>query len=478
MNKLKWKIDRDPYYSKLYNKYGIETIMDAGFFFDSTNENVKLEDTLDIDCTPVHFIKDKVKVANKPCVILSTGSFSPIHSGHVGMMELAKEKLEESGWDVVGGYFAPDHDEYIHLKLGEKAIPFHYRMKYVLQAITHLDWATVDPWAGVFHTSSINFTDIIHRLDLYLEKHLGERIPVFFVCGGDNARFIKTFELDGYCVVVGRLGYDHAVEPALDYVDNKRLYYVEGNSGMSSTDVRKVTDWKLDYKDLILRHDDMPDSRDLKVVKLLEERFLSIRHVYPTEQRDNYALLNQDNIISLDSLTRSKYNFEVSRKYDFFGIKQLGYASRSSDTSLETQRSSLPQKKFFLFDDDIYSGGTIQYVTDFLAVSGIETVGTMSYFKSKSNEEIVDLRDFLYDTENGGLVVVQCDGKTRRVPYVYPFVCPFVRASVNDPKRFSKYIWEVNMEYFLEVGDLVKYEECRHYRDIVDKYIYRPKNSK
>jgi nicotinic acid mononucleotide adenylyltransferase len=478
MSKLKWKIDRDPYYSKLYEKYGEEHIIDAGFFEDTASEDIDINASLDIECTPYHFLKKRLIESDNPCVILSTGSFSPVHNGHVEMMVKAKECLEKNGWDVVGGYLAPDHDEYIHHKLGDEAIPFHYRMKAALDAISDEDWLTIDPWAGVFHTNAVNFTDIIVRLERYLERYLGKHIPVFFVFGGDNANFVQTFELEGHCVVVSRPGYEEDVKFYLEGLkldDSDRIYWATNNNGLSSTNVRKVQKWQMVQKELIVRHDDKADSRDEQIMELLRERFDDVIEVNAADQQLELELIS-GKIINLDSLTKSHFNLEISRLYDSFGIKQLGYTHRPNSVRLSLQGIEIPKEDgYFLFDDDICSGGTIDFATNLLKDRGIKVVGSASFFKSKNKQEVIDIRDFLFNTKNGGLVVLGRDDYPVRYPYIYPFVCPFVRSSINDPKRFSKKVWEINMEYFYKAGDMNNYIICKYYRDMIDKYIYRPK---
>lgn len=65
-----------------------------------------------------------------------------------------------------------------------------------------------------------------------------------------------------------------------------------------------------------------------------------------------------------------------------------------------------------------------------------------------ADSEILDCRDFFIGDENNGLVVKLPDGKNVRAPYVYPYVCPFLRASIGDPMGFSIDVWKMNMDIF------------------------------
>ena len=39
-----------------------------------------------------------------------------------------------------------------------------------------------------------------------------------------------------------------------------------------------------------------------------------------------------------------------------------------------------------------------------------------------------------------------------RVPYIYPYCCPFIRASIANPKEFSIAVWEINAQFFEKNG--------------------------
>lgn len=46
MNFPKWKVKRDSYYYPLYQKYGYKYIENAGFFLDSSFENIDIKKQL------------------------------------------------------------------------------------------------------------------------------------------------------------------------------------------------------------------------------------------------------------------------------------------------------------------------------------------------------------------------------------------------------------------------------------------------
>ena len=470
-----WKILRDPFYYELFCTYGLEHILDAGFFFDTAKEDYDLWSSTDIMCTPYHFMESSLKSAKKPCVLLTTGALSPVHSGHVEMMTASKEKLESLGWDVIGGYFAPGHDEYISSKLKDEAIPIHYRIKYILEKVKEIDWLTADPWAGIFQTCDINFTDIIQRLQMYLLKHLGAQIPVFYVFGADNARFAKTFENRGHCVVTYRD--EHYENNFNDIKETERIVKVYKPDPSSSTKVRKLHKWVKDDKNAFIRDtyqvEDIPRIES-QLLELFKTRFDNIGYHSSELQDKKFEKLSKDKIITIDPYTNSELRIGVSRLYDCFGLTKLGFCNRPECKSFDEQISEIPKDTYFLHDDDIYTGETMAFAKDLLESSGITVAGFMSYTIGRRNEEIIDLRDFVYGSKYGGLVVKSKSDKNQRVPYIYPFVCPFIRSSVEDPMDFSIKVWEINMDNF-KGTDNVKYEECKIYRDLLLKFTNKNK---
>lgn len=473
-----WKVLRDQQYYSLYCKYGLEHILDAGFFFDTAEENFDIWSSMDIMCTPYHFMEDKLKTANKPCVLLTTGALSPIHSGHIEMMTASKEKLESLGWDVIGGYFAPGHDEYISSKLKDEAIPIHYRIKYILDKTKDIDWLTVDPWAAIFQTCDINFTDIILRLQMYLSKHLGAQIPVFYVCGADNARFSKTFEEQGHCVVAYR---DEKCEDKYnDIVETDRIVKVYKPDASSSTKVRKLYKWKMDEKSAFIRDtypiDDTPPKVEKELHKLFRTRFKHIGYQFSEVQDRHFAQLAGTKVITIDPYTFNKYRIGVSRLYDCFGLTKIGFCHRPEDSDFDTQIHDIPRGTYFLHDDDIYTGETMEFTKNLLESKGINIAGFISYTIGRKNEEVIDTRDFIYGSKYGGLVVKDNKGNNVRVPYIYPFVCPFTRSSIENPMDFSIKVWEINMNSF-KGNDNEKYEECKYYRDLLLKFTTKNKKN-
>ena len=464
-----WKIKRDSYYLNTYKKFGSDKIIEAGFFYDADKVDRSVTDSVNILCTPLH----KVEVnfaqykASKPspngqCVLLSTGSFCPIHEGHTLIMGQARSELEKQGYAVIGGYISPGHDEYISSKNGSEAMPVHYRNRAIHEMLKKSDWLSLDPWEGTFNKVAINFTDVIIRLEAYLEKHLSAHIPVFFVCGGDNAKFALTFIDKGNCVVINRPGYEDRFEKYKNIIQtgiidgvncdiNGKIFWSYGGNSLSSTGIRKSKKFELDVKkNLILRVEERSPLESL-VKEMLGNNFSGINEKKLSGQRKQFSEdISNFPVISLDALTKTEQNLQLSRCYDLFGIDFIDYSNRPGTVSLAEQVEKMTgDKEYYLFDDDIHTGGTMRFAKSLLK-DRVKIKGVFSFSISSSDEgEILDCRDFIInDNPNSGLVIELPNGKIVRAPYLFPYVCPFHRGSIENPLQFSINMWKLNADFF------------------------------
>lgn len=435
----KWKIDRDYFYADLYNQWGLDFIEEAGFFYDTDIVNRNIHDSLDLLCTPLGF---DLPFSEKSCVLLTTGSFCPIHYGHIEMMQIAKQELEKQGWEVLRGYIAPAHDEYIHNKCGDQSINIDKRIQLIQNEIDSSDWLVIDPWEGVFNKVAVNFTDVIARLQLYIKRHLQQSIPVFYVCGSDNARFAKTFTLKGHCVVVNRPGYENQFS-TYQYLLSERIIFVKGDASISSTEIR---------------HDHSFESKKIPLDLItqrhpLESHFIDLigsyyGNVKPYLLNDYISVKNNNQLtISLDDVVCADYSFSVSRLYNLGGTLFKKFIARPGYASFVHQLQLIPEGQYELWDTDSFSGKTLAFITDFLAQHRIHPIATQTLLK-QNNNEILDAKDFFLDAKDAGLVIQLPNGEITRAPYIYPYVNPAVRCSVENGLRFSIDIWQMNRDYF------------------------------
>lgn len=452
---MNWKVERDPFYNELYPLIGQKGIEEAGFFEDTATENVNIMESVKVLCTPLSFMSDRLATATNPCILLTTGSFCPVHQGHIQMMEKAKDYLELRGFQIVGGFISPGHDEYISAKNKEKATPVHYRIKEINDALKQYPWLSVDPWEGLFCKVAVNFTDVYERLRLYIQYHLKKDIPIFFVSGGDHARFAMTFIQKGHCVIVKRPFYEQQYETySRNLSEKKNIHFIEGGNSLSSTELRINDFVPNEKKKLIIR---VEDNDKKSILDILNSCFSSIEQKSLKEQKESFNNIQLEKVISLDSLLTSEQNLAISRSYDLFGIHLMGFTNRPGTPSIDEQISVIKQGEYSLFDDDIHTGSTMRFAKTLIEKSGSKVDKFISLnISSPENSEILDCRDFYLENENNGLVIKLSNGTTTRAPYIYPYVCPFVRASIDEPMKFSAEVWKMNMELFQESNLLLK----------------------
>lgn len=401
-------------------------IEESGWFQEAHTQSDKFGDLWAM--TPTY--KLQKPEGQKDIILLSTGGFAPIHDGHIAMMEAAKTHMESKGFRVRGGYISPGHDDYV-VKYKNVQLFAPERLAYANNILKNHPWLMVDPWEAIGCTCSVNFTTVID----HLEKILNCR--VCFVVGSDNARFSLSFKNHGLLCVVKR---SVDVLPNPKYRDRSYLtksnhvYYAENDpiSGSSTTTRSKMVPKKVNKKKLILRVDASSEMYMERLSSILRDYYVDIRIVHVNEQ---VLLEGIKNLISLDQMVVSPFgNLEISRNYIEGGYHKLGYINRPSSPPIEEQIKTFVRKDVSLFDDDVVTGNTMRQASLILEGVGCKVVSYHALsFADGSISEIMDSRDFLPVPE-GGLVVC---GK--RVPYIYPFVCPYVRASIlpEQAEEFS-----------------------------------------
>lgn len=462
---MHWKIQRDPFLRAIVEEHGERAATDAGFFFDEDDRDAPLSD-VDWLVTPRPRRAGRVTAGQrKKVALLSTGAFCPIHAGHLQMMEIAKARAEEAGYEVVGGYLSPGHDAYITMKCGPGAIPASVRLEQCARQAEATDWLSVDPWEALHRRVSVNYTDVTARLRSYLRVHVDPSLEVFFVCGGDNARFGSAFTRDGGCIIVGRPGSANEMDAWRSKLAScSTILWAEGDHPGASRELRAPR-WVDERKRrLVVRLESARAVRTLGIdpktfaafqealLELLSEhasvRTVLDREVVPGDEADD--------VLSLDAMRPAKYNLGVSRLFALGGYQLLRHVPRPGQPSLPDQIAALPKgRRFVLREDDRMTGGTLCFLQE-----AIDVAGTQLELTSEPDEDVIDSRDFLLGTDDGGLVVELPDGSIARAPYILPYVDPNARASIaaDRVRSFSKSVWALNAKVFgethLRVRDL------------------------
>ncbi len=174
-------------------------------------------------------------------VLVGTGCYDPIHPGHINLMDAAYECLTmRYNKLIVGGYLVPAHTKYVIEKNGTDS-PLK-RLSDCQKCVLHHEWLSVDPHELLYETNDVNYTQIILRLEEYLQHHIGPNIRVVYVCGSDHATFARMFVGHGTCICVSRPGYEKIYnEMKAELEGNENIYWCgQTTVNMCSTDIRKI----------------------------------------------------------------------------------------------------------------------------------------------------------------------------------------------------------------------------------------------
>ena len=476
-----WKVLRDKYYSEVYREYKDEDLLiKAGFVSDPfTLEEIDYYN-IDLLTTPFDKLKGNVNDLKNPIVLLSTGGFYPIHDGHIKMMEEAKKVLSEDGYDVIGGYLSLSHDDYISTK------PYYISDQYERinegrEYLKNSDWLMIDPWESIYVRTPINFTDVIERLQKYLQKYIDERIKIAYIFGGDNVEFMYCFKKNGIAVCLNRDGYNELFIKTMK-IKNDNMYFIDNlnsSSLLSSRYIREKHSKKIiSYKDVgnyLIRNESLLPLSNLirednkELLQQLQEEFLNkfmrllsncfdnkifIKVINMEFQlKDAYDYLQKQNTINLDSYFRGTYNLEVSRLFNVssYQDKYIKLIGRLGHETIEEQVKKIKNGSYVLVDDDSVTGRTLNSIKEKLPT---DVVISETYLLANSINEkvfdVVDLRDFIIGTTNSGLVVKLPNGIYTRAPYVMPYVNLTTRASIPPSRErdFSIAVWQMNKEFY------------------------------
>lgn len=450
---LAWKVLRDSFYSKLYQeKRSLKYLYEAGFFVDKIfpQDVHKLEFVPELFCTPIHKILNNLsglKPGEKPVVLLTTGGFSPIHYGHMAIMEIAKQELEKSGYKVLGGYFSPSHDDYVSTKYGGEAeLNSNHRIHLGQLASSASDWLMVDPWEARFVPTDINFTDVVLRLKNYLDHFVpgSEPIDIFYVFGADNAKFARVFKNRFGCVCVGRENVAQGEVQDEDGVrGNPKIIFTQNIGSYASFSSTAARKWKANLmpdevsevyfkwrKNILSADDTMSRPKKLYVIRdedqwavepwikkadlgsigLAKDKFKeqlskalqdSFWHVlmpdlplpievrtYHLDEQASYVekLEKQEKVLNLDMCTNKNGGINLSRQF-FLGDGQLRpdkLIGRPGFLAIDSQISAIKAGEYTLLDDDIASGSTINMLMGILPENvKINKIRTLMDFSRK-----------------------------------------------------------------------------------------------
>lgn len=447
--------------------------------------------------TPYDKIVDRgssAPAARPLAVLLTTGAFCPIHSGHITMMDDARRAVEEKGFSVLGGYISPSHDEYVLEKCGMDAPKAAHRVALCQEAVKDSDWLMVDSWESLHTDREYYFTEVIGRLERYLQRHcdFGRPIHVFYVYGGDNADFaLESPGLrNGVCVL--RPGYEQdfrAIQDNEVVKANPNIIMCESSacSDASSSRIREgdtrslpegikgvwgswLSPRKTEGSARICLRNEGLIALDLWSHLVEEDRLKAAwsdfiagltatfkASFYTVQSPDSpfhlevilqdlgeqleraQSLVAGDPCISLDPFVKGDVNIGVSRCFPLAATNATRkLVPRPGWDDIDTQLANIPAGEYVVLDDDTATGFTLRNILGRLPsrckVTRIEHFAAAPDLKNgQISPDVVDLgdcRDFLIGSREGGLVVELPSRALARVPYCLPYVQPSYRQSV------------------------------------------------
>ncbi|RKV77721.1 MAG: hypothetical protein D8H99_51830 [Streptococcus sp.] len=127
-------------YNKLIEQYGLELAEKAGYITPS-------------ECKGIQSAQKNSPETNN-YTLLTTGCFSPLHEGHIHMMNEAKKWLEDRGDVVDYGAFILAHQSYIDEKHGRHTL--EERQFLAQELVGDYTWLHVDVRANLYYTHDTN----------------------------------------------------------------------------------------------------------------------------------------------------------------------------------------------------------------------------------------------------------------------------------------------------------------------------------
>lgn len=427
---------------KFYRYTPKNKLKSAGYIQEKFNSKdyFKFNDLL----TPT--FKIKKPTTKKNLILVSTGSFAPIHLGHIEMMEQAKIRAEALGYEVIGGYLSPSHDTYVKEKLKDEFISLPERFNSIEAIIESNSWLMLDKFEGLL-PYPVNFTTVIIKLEKFLKEKFPENlIQIGYVYGSDNEDFGWAFIKNGlgFCIERDLYSFRYNFKNVINCPKTKM-------SALSSTQIRKP-------QYLIRKEPVSPikeiSYQDYELFCIGLKDIFSKLHLSPelieakTNVKSNYP------IISLDSYFKGDYNLHISREFNLDHQLRPNYLiARPDYPELENQIKSIPKGEYCLVDDDKATGTTIGLVKQLLSHCIIKEEQFL--IDTSNSLDIVDCRDFLWGAKDGGLVIKN-SSHNFRVPYLFPWVNLVSRAKIESHLVLwlTEEIWKLNELIFSKYPEI------------------------
>lgn len=459
-------IKKDVLYSQMLPYFNdLKDFENAGFIDEKRNSlDEKAIKNTEIKTLNLNPIK-----TNKPlAIIVSSGSFSPLHIGHVEIIKQAEKILEHQGYEVLQGVLYYAHDNYVsYKKNGEARKIVSSRIQEGYEFLSSLDLEDkikIDHFSGQFVSNDLNFSTLLNRLDEYLKRYYKKEVKIFYTFGSDYLDFFNAFK---YQSKFGAFCFEREgseIKENMPFIDNKNLFLIKKEmnpfSNMSSTKVRKKISIpnektkELESKNLVymIREDGVSHefSSDLqKIIRRYVEENIEVRSF--STGKECFCF---ENVISLDKFVSGGFNIDMSRLFNLSSMQKFSkkMISLSDPNFLNFQK--IKKGDYVLVDDDIVSGETIRKVSNILKENGINIKKSIALIKNYLRRDetlfdIIDARDFYINGEHSGLVTQFMNESPVRTPYLYPLVNLTTRAKIKSADQifFTIEVLELNDKY-------------------------------
>jgi nicotinic acid mononucleotide adenylyltransferase len=444
----------DKYYQSIKDECSYVELLEAGYIKENYVSRHRFSPV-----TPLPDV-EKFSKNKKNVVLLSTGSFAPIHDGHIEKLEVSKKHLENLGMNVVAGYLSPSHDDYVLGKVQDERYNIFERINFIHQKIDECesDWLFLSPWEALWNGEPKNITTVMDYLKEYICYHVKDcpEFEIYYVYGSDNHTFGRTFKYHGKGICVERFGY-----PLFEYrnvINISKNKYAEINS----TAIRKkVIDKNGGAKNgVYLLRDDFKRSLPISVLDKISQKESDdfIKGITDIIKKHNIVskdvrLMNEEKEASLiKDIDLSDYiSLDVYHGDNKARISRLFQMSSGqvSPVSLICNKSfnNNGGAECCIFDDDSVSGKTLSFFEKQFNVTIIKKVLLSEMYKEaegiESIVDVADIRDFLFGAQEGGLLVSfgsECTNmgaktkKTMKCPYIFPFINPVTRLNIETSK--------------------------------------------
>lgn len=444
----------DKYYQSIKDECSYVELLEAGYLKENYVSRHRFSPV-----TPLPDV-EKFSKNKKNVVLLSTGSFAPIHDGHIEKLEVSKKHLENLGMNVVAGYLSPSHDDYVLGKVQDERYNIFERINFIHQKIDECesDWMFLSPWEALWNCEPINFTTVMDYLKEYICYHLEDcpDFEIYYVYGSDNHTFGRTFKYHGKGICIGRSGY-----PLFDYRNVINIPESK-HSAMNSTFLRGnlINQNKSTKNGVYLLRDDFKRSLSSGVLNKINQKEIDdfvkgvvevvrkynivsddVRLMQEDKENDLVKGMDLSNYVSLD-VYHGENKARISRLFQM-SSGQVSPVSLICNKSFNNNGGA----ECYIFDDDSVSGKTLSFFEKQFNVTIIKKVLLSEMYKEaegiESIVDVADIRDFLFGAQEGGLLVsfgLECTDmgaktkKTMKCPYIFPFINPVTRLNIETSK--------------------------------------------